>query len=190
MLHILEHGITHSSSPNANTNYRPIGDVSLIGSRAAFPVAAGKTLGDYIPFYFWGHMPMLYVIQKGYNGVKQVPPTDIVYLICTVGRIMELKLPFLFSNGHAITNLSIIHGIKDVEQIEKIVDFAAVKAPNWIKEGDQDLKRRKEAEFLVEGDIPLVSIAGYIVYEETTKQKLLALNVAQDKIVIRKDFYF
>ena len=62
MLHILEHGITHSSSPHANPDYRPIGDGSLIGSRAAFPVTGNKTLGDYIPFYFWGRMPMLYVI--------------------------------------------------------------------------------------------------------------------------------
>ena len=190
MPHILQHGITHISSPNANPGYRPIGDGSLIGSRAAFPVIAGKTLGDYIPFYFWGHMPMLYVIQNGHNGVTRVAPSDIVYLVCTIGRLVALAQPSLFTNGHAISQLSVTYDIKEVARIEEIVDFAAVKEPFWIKEGDQDLKRRKEAEFLVEGDIPLVAIAGYIVYDETASKSLLALNVPTDKIFIRKDFYF
>lgn len=42
--HILQYGITHVSSPNANTNYVPIGDESLISNRSAYLMPNGKTL--------------------------------------------------------------------------------------------------------------------------------------------------
>lgn len=189
--HILAHGITHISSPNANPAYQPIGDGTLIASRANFPVGLMKTLGHYTPFYFWGHMPMLYVIQKGFNGVKPVAPADIVYLVSSVGRIVDTKLPFIFTSGHAFHKFSMpFRYPNEVIDIENIVDFGAVKEPNWKKEDDQDLKRRKEAEFLVEGDIPLAAIAGYCVYDDTARQKLLALGIAENRVIIKKDFYF
>lgn len=68
--HILEYGITHSNSTNRNIHYKSIGDSKLISKRNSFIIPNGKTLGEYIPFYFWGRMPMLYVIQKGYSGVQ------------------------------------------------------------------------------------------------------------------------
>ena len=68
--HILAFGITHSGSPNANPNYLPIGDKGLISTRNAFVLENGKCLGDYTPFYFGVRMPMLYVVQKGFNGVE------------------------------------------------------------------------------------------------------------------------
>ena len=77
--HILEYGITHISSPNCNPVSVPLGDGSLINTRSAFAMTNGKRLGDYIPFYFGYRMPMLYVILKGFNGVKAVAPKDIVY---------------------------------------------------------------------------------------------------------------
>ena len=64
--HILQYGITHLTSPNANVNYVPIGDGSLINTRSSFILNNGKQLGDYIPFYFGVLTPMLYVIQKGF----------------------------------------------------------------------------------------------------------------------------
>lgn len=71
--HILKYGITHKNSPNANSEYRNIGDISLINTRdnrtiyvdnGDFEFEANTTqivLGDYIPFYFGIRMPMLYV---------------------------------------------------------------------------------------------------------------------------------
>ena len=65
-----------------------------------------------------------------------------------------------------------------------------MKEPFWNKDEDKDLKRRKEAEFLVEGDIPLEAIVAYIVYDEAARHNLLALNVAENKVFIKKEFYF
>ena len=72
--HILQHGITHKNSENANHNFMTIGDESLIGTRATKTVSVDNgdfikfgihqiVLGDFIPFYFGIKMPMLYVIQ-------------------------------------------------------------------------------------------------------------------------------
>ena len=79
MQQVLLHGITHRNSPNANINFVPIGDISLISNRNNFAMPNGKTIGDYIPFYFWARMPMLYVIQNGFNGVQSTPASQIVY---------------------------------------------------------------------------------------------------------------
>ena len=64
----------------ANSDYVTIGDRSLIDARATKSVNISNgnrsqsfgniTLGDFIPFYFGVRMPMLFVIQRGWNGVK------------------------------------------------------------------------------------------------------------------------
>lgn len=48
--HILNHGITHTSSANANPAFIPIGDGSLIATRNDFLLKNGRRLGEYIPF--------------------------------------------------------------------------------------------------------------------------------------------
>jgi len=99
--HIVKNGITHINSPNKNPNYKNIGDISLIGSRNSLILPNGRTLGEYIPFYFGKKMPMLYVIQKGYNGVSITLPEDIVYCVSNVQKIVDSKIGYLFTAGHA-----------------------------------------------------------------------------------------
>ena len=74
--------------------------------------------------------------------------------------------------------------------LEEILDFEAIKKDFWKDENDLDLKRRKEAEFLVEGDIPLEVISGWVVYNEVAQKRLLELGIPNDKIVTRENFYF
>ncbi len=187
--HILKCGITHVSSPNCNKQYIPIGDSSLINSRAGFIMPNGKKIGTYIPFYFWGRMPMLYVIQKGFNNVAVTNPENIVYCVLTIAKVIEHKLEFVFTNGHAVDQYSDFFGITDIAQIENIVDFNAVKTQYWKNDNDLDLKRRKEAEFLIGCDIPVTAIAGYIVYSENACVKLQQMGV-KNEIRINNNFYF
>jgi hypothetical protein len=105
--HILQYGITHKNSKNANAEFVPIGDSTLINTRDNFFLENGKILGDYIPFYFSYRTPMLYVIQKGYNGVMPTTSENIVYCVSKVQKIIDLKLDFVFTNGHASNNLSL-----------------------------------------------------------------------------------
>lgn len=188
--HILANGLTLATSEKANENYVPIGDNSLIDKRSSVTVPNGKNLNEFLPFYFWYRMPMLYVVQRGYNGVPVQNPENIVYCVTNVEKIIYSRLPFVFTNGHAVSKLSKFFGKEEIHLLEEILDFEAIKKDFWKDENDLDLKRRKEAEFLVEGDIPLEVISGWVVYNEVAQKRLLELGIPNDKIVTRENFYF
>ena len=188
--HILQYGITHQNSINANKNYKAIGDNSLISNRNKCILHNGKNLGDYIPFYFGSRTPMLYVIQKGLNGVPIVKPENIIYCVTSVAQIINAQLNFIFTNGHAISTLSEVFIEDKINNIDEIVDFKAAKATYWIDDNDFDLKRRKEAEFLIQTDIPVDAILGYGVFDEISKENLKKIGVKADIIAIRPQYYF
>jgi len=188
--HILQCGITHIGSPLSNGNYVPIGDGSLITTRSSFILNNGKKLGDYIPFYFGVLTPMLYVIQKGYNQVKITPAEDIVYCVTSVQQILNTNLDFVFTDGHAIEKLSTQYDSKDAANIDKLLDFKAIGDKKFKDHVDLDKKRRKQAEFLVDGDIPIQAILGYVVYNKKAQDKLIAMGIEEKKTKIISSYYF
>lgn len=190
--HVLKFGITHKDSTNRNPDFVSIGDSSIISKRKSLVLPNLRKLGDYVPFYFGYRMPMLLVIQNGYSGVKATSPENIVYCISSIELILSHGLDFVFTDGHALTQLSLLN-VKlpiDVPDINSILDFEAINSRNWIREDDTDLKRRKEAEFLVYGDIPVSAIRGYAVYNESARNELINYGVSEDKVVIRQGYYF
>ena len=188
--HIIEHGITHAGSKKANPDFISIGDGSLIGTRKNFVLNNGKLLGEYIPFYFAYKTPMLYVVQKGYNQVKPIAPEEIVYCVTSVQKILEFNIDFIFTDGHAFDRFSTQYTPRDIEKISEIIDWEAIKAKYWNIESDLDLKRRKEAEFLVLGDIPIECILGYIVFNLNSQKRLVENGINPEKISIKPDYYF
>jgi hypothetical protein len=188
--HILQFGITHLSSANTNKNYIPIGDPSLITNRNSFLMPNGKTLGRYIPFYFGVRMPMLYVIQNGYNGVNTTRPEEIVYCVTNVQQVISHNLPYVFTDGHAVDVFTTFYNATDISKIGSIIDSKAIKAKYWKDDNDLDLKRRKEAEFLIESDLPPTAIIGWYVCNDAAKSRLLEMGIAGSKIQVKPDFYF
>lgn len=189
--HILKHGITHMMSPSKNQNYIAIGDGGLIGARNGFLLRNGRTLGEYTPFYFGPRMPMLYVVQNGFNMVTPVTPGNIVYCIVSVEKIRKTNLEFVFTNGHAIDSFTDFFGPEDLKRIDQILDWAAIKSRYWKKENDLDLKRRKEAEFLVKGDIPVNAIGGFAVYNQTAATQLTNLpGYNGQSVIVNPNYYF
>jgi hypothetical protein len=65
-----------------------------------------------------------------------------------------------------------------------------VKAKYWRDENDLDRKRKKEAEFLVLGDIATDAMLGYFVSNENAKNRMLDFGVDATKVHIKSDFYF
>ena len=53
-----------------------------------------------------------------------------------------------------------------------------------------DVKRRKEAELLLLGDLSIDSIVGFVVYDDMAKNKMIDFGVNEEKIAIRKDYYY
>lgn len=188
--HILLHGITHINSPSTNQNYQAIGDSTLINTRSEFVMPNGRRLGEYIPFYFGPRTPMLYVVQKGLNGVKLTSAQDIVYCVTSIDKILQLNLNFVFTNGHAVDALSDFFDIKNINDVDTIIKKNDVYAKYWKDDVDTDLKRRREAEFLVETDISSAAILGYIVYNQVAKNTMLAYGIQDNNIHLRTNFYF
>lgn len=188
--HVWKNGITKITSPNSNPNYRAIGDNSLISNRNLFFIPNGNTLGNYIPFYFHQRMPMLYVIQRGFNGVTATPAENIVYCITSVALVIQHEIDYLFTDGHAVDKFSAFYESRDISKIDKILDFVAIRDSFWKDENDLDKKRRKEAEFLLSDDLPQSGIGIFAVYNNTAKDRLLSFGIPNEKIIIKSEYYF
>lgn len=201
--HILRYGITHKNSPNANPNFVQIGDTSLISTRnnkivwidngdIFDPDIISINLGDFIPFYFGTKMPMLYVIQHGYNFVeKPSPPEDIIYLVCSLKTIFDNGFTFYFSDKHATANnFASFYDKNHFADLPELLDWEAIKAPYWGGEENLDLKLKKQAECLVKEDISPEFLLGFGCYNEKAKNKLVSLGVQEDKIKIIPNHYF
>lgn len=199
--HILSNGITNKNSSNANTNFIGIGDISLINNRNTKQVNVDNgntfntietiTLGDFIPFYFGIKMPMLYVIQHGGNFVEKAnKPEDIVYIVCSVQSIIDADLSYYFSDGHATDFFTTFYNRDEISQLPQIVDWKAIKTPYWGGQENLDTKRKKQAEFLVQDNIPSNFIIGYGCFNDKAKQKLIALGANEQLVKVIPNAYY
>lgn len=199
--HILSNGITHRFSPNANPNFMPIGDGQLIEHRAEKTVWVNNCgssrptrpicLGDYIPFYFGVKMPMLYVIQKGGNFVESATPADdIVYLVCSLEKIVDAGMECVFSDGHATNRLTCFYEDSQINNLNDIIDWPAIESNFWAGEENLDMKRKKQAEFLVAGDIPKECISGFLCHSSGSKARIINLGIDPDGITVNPNAYF
>jgi hypothetical protein len=117
------------------------------------PVAAGGVVADYVPFYFSNRTPMLGAIHKGTVPAYQGGQSDVIYLVSHAEQ--AAKLPdWCFTEGHAVE--AITEFFEDLEDLPK-VDWDAVETWRWGGRwllSNPDVKRRKQAEFLVHGHFP------------------------------------
>ncbi len=192
---ILTHGLHTKNSSTCDPSYINIGDVQLIEQRQSFHVRInppGGDLGDYIPFYFGGHSPMLLNIKTGYRGIQQRPQDELIYIVCQISQVISQCPEWCFTDGHAKNNITEFYNdVKDLIH----VDWNIVKSQFWRNdEDDMDRMRKKQAEFLVKNHVPVSCIAGIIVKtatRETYVKKLLErLNLAIKVHTDSKNNYF
>ena len=154
------------------------------------PIGPGGLLHDYVPFYFCSKTPMLYAIHMGKAGGGAVQ-NDIVFFITSPGNIAESRLPFVFTDGHAIMAYSkFFEDLRDLEQ----VDWALMQKKYWVGESaGSDATRRRQAEFLVHQQVPLAGIRGIAVFgepqEEVVQKMLDAVNVTLLVKAIRQLYF-
>lgn len=187
--HILQAGLVHSDSPKASSKYVPIGDNAIIQIRHN-GLYKGYRLSDYIPFYFGPRSRMLYVIQNGFNGVTKVAPEDIVYCVLKIEVVIEQGWDCIFTDGHAVTEITQFYTKKDLPNLNNIIKIEDVYAKYWSDENDLDLSRRRQAELLIKDEILPQYIAGYFVYNEEAEQRLVNLGITQGQICIVPQYYF
>lgn len=186
--HVLQNGLCCREHESADPDYINIGHRGLISDRHEYEVGlpdAGN-LGDYIPFYFGGHSPMLFLILRGYQGVEKRAQEDIVYIICSFQKIKEAGLEFVFTDMNAKRTLANFYNQE--EDFEK-VHWDIVKSKEW-KNDENNIGRKdfKQAEFLVRNYIPVECISAIVVkteerklyFEEIMNNLALQINVHVD----------
>ena len=174
--HILKHGMYSKNSSHVIPNYVNIGDATLIKQRETFTVRItppNGNLGDYIPFYFAGHSPMLLNIKNGSRGIKQLPQKDLVYVVCRISGIIEHCPEWCFTDGHAKNHLTRFYNHTD--DLTNL-DWDVISMQYWHDtEDDYDRMRRKQAEFLVKGHVPANCICGLIVLSAEQEERAKAI---------------
>lgn len=168
--YILNHGLYTRDSPLFDPNYINIGDSNLIIQRHDYPVpiAGYGNLGDFIPFYFAGHTPMLLNIKTGYRGITKRSQTDIVFLKIKVDDIVQNCQSWLFTDGHAKDRMS--EFFTDLRHLDDL-DWDVIQDQYWRNtENDWDRQRRKQAEFMVRNHVPVACIESIIVRNSACEQ--------------------
>jgi len=174
IVYILRHGIKVDAD---DPNYIPIGDSKLINQRKKLFIneIQQDKLGEYIPFYFCGHTPMLLNIKTGYRGIKKREQNEIVFIVCDLNNIVDNCQKWCFTDGHAKNALSTFYD--DLKYLDKL-DWKLINSQYWTNtQKDNDRMRRKQAEFLVYDKITLNCIQGLIVKNEERKLEM-------DKIIL------
>jgi len=170
--HILVHGLCSAQHPSHDPNYIHIGHQQLITDRHNHPVplVGYGHLGEYIPFYFWGHSPMLYMIIHGYQGVRQYPQEDIVYVVVNSAHILAGDFQYVYTDQHAKRKVArFFTDPKDFGQLR----WDVIRSKDW-KNNEDDLRRRdfKQAEFLVRHHIPTSYIDRLFVKTEAKMKEI------------------
>jgi hypothetical protein len=185
--------LTCPTHDDKDLNYVGIGDKTLITSRSSKKISAAPngSFNDYIAFYFGARSPMLYGIQKGFNGVTKRKPESIIYFITTFKKVVESGSQYVFTDGHGYHAMSQFFNKEDEL---KEVDWKTVNLVRWNDtEDDSDRKRRKQAEFLILSEFPLSSIVAIAVHNEDIKTKIMTKFAAYDlkcNVVVKPKLYY
>jgi hypothetical protein len=138
--------------------------------RTPVPVFSGKILCDFVPFYFANRSPMLYAIHtdsvEGYTGGQ----SSIIYLVTTIGAVITGDRKWCFTDGHAVEFVTDFY-----DSLEGIsaVDWELIHNWSWKNTlEDNDRKRRKQAEFLVEKSVPWTWIERIGVINHAMKKRV------------------
>ena len=158
---------------NSKTEYKSIAYEHIQDRRASIsvPYGLGGTLHDYVPFYFAARSPMLYAIHKGYVEGYEDGQQSILHLVTSAESIANASLNFVFSDGHAVMGYTSFYD--DLSSLSAVIDWEIMKDVYWHDtDDDGDLKRRRQAEFLVHQSVPWSLIDGIGVKNRTIADRV------------------
>ena len=169
---ILANGLHAGNSGPRSPGWVTIGNEDLISRRAhrKVPLPPGGVLNDYVPFYFTPFSPMMYNIHTGRGGVARVANPDIVILVSSLHRVVELGLPFVFTDRHAYPVTANYY--RDLEDLTAI-DWPLLQTRNFQRDPDDPEKvERYQAEALIHGQMPIEALLGVVCYTSEIQREL------------------
>lgn len=185
--YILQNGLCSRENENADPDYINIGHRQLISDRHNHPVKLPNSgnLGEYVPFYFAGHTPMLYLIMNGYQGVAQRPQKDLVFFVCKFDAIKNSDLEYVFTDRNAKIEIAkFYNNSADLEQL----NWDIINSKDW-KNDETNLSRQdyKQAELLVRSHVPVNYVHALVVKNAERKvyfEELLAKLALNIKVYV------
>ena len=147
-------------------------------------VAAGGTLGQYVPFYFCHRSVMLYVIQRGHDDYRG-GQDEIVHLVSRAKTAIGTGNPWAFTDRHAELAHALFYD--DLAHLEE-VQWKVMDEKFW-----HDVKEERQAEFLVHEFFPWTAILGIGVKTPAMASrvaKILGPSEHQPKVVVRPAWYY
>ncbi len=184
-----------SSVPQHGGAASVIGMPSLKERRLHLPVAPhpGKTVGDFVPFYFCPRSVMLYVISRRnhpnleYRGGQE----PIVHLQAdlheTVAWAEEARVPWAYSLSNAAAAYA---QFRNRLQSLGDIDWNAIDSTDF---ADPDIKEGKQAEFLVDRFFPwdLVEFVGVLSAALVNRVRLaIPAATLRPSVAVRRDWYY
>lgn len=158
-------------------------DVQDKRAKVVVPVKKDTNLHDYVPFYFSGKTPMLYV-----QGQKQ---SDIIFLATNTDEIKKSGIFFTFTDRHAVIQYARFY--TDLADLNKL-DLKAIQNSEWGFGGQpMDAREKKQAEFLVCKKLPFTCIPWIGVQNKIILEKVnfMLENSNHKPIVkIKSEWYF
>lgn len=113
-----------------------------------------SVVGDHVPFYFAPRSPMLFRIAN-----ERHDQDSLVHFGVRLGDVIS-KTTWCVSDGNARSGLT--EFCSSIDELGKFVDFTALRIKYWPSAEDTDRIRRRQAELLVHGEVPL-SLVRYVV---------------------------
>lgn len=170
---IIAHGCLWSDSqriarnfPSTNIGYSHIKQRRL---NRLVTVGVGGTLGDYVPFNFCSRSIMLYVVSQGHADYTR-GQDEIVHLYSSVQTATVQGRPWAFTDQHAdLAYATYFASIDDLKE----VDWSVMPMTMW--GGNDEVKARRQAEFLVYGFFPWSAVEGIGVKSSAVAARVQSL---------------
>ena len=148
-------------------------------------VAAGGTIGQYVPFNFCPRSVMLFVIHKGHPDF-QGGQDRVLHLISDTDTIRLSNQDCFFTDIHA--DLDYAEQIDDFNRITELDLDKIINEQYW-----QDFKEEKQAEFLAFESVNWTSIQQIGVKTQDVANDVIALlqNMQhKPEVVVRPGWYY
>ena len=153
--------------------------------------AEGGCLHDYASFHLGRKSPMLYTISKGNVANQQEGQDPLIYLKSSAQVVDEAGLSFAFTDGHA--TMAFTEFFDDLGMLNK-VDWNVMAATYWRDtQDDNDRKRRRQAEFLVQKELPwnlILEIGTFNAGIEGRVLEILSISEHQPVVQVRRSWYY
>jgi hypothetical protein len=169
-------------------------DLDIKSSRRTAPVGLPPygCVADYVPFYFAPRSPMLFKLARGGVPTYTGGQDPLIYLVSAVETVVGAGLQWLFSDGNCAAAVSQV--FNDLSVLDTVVDWQVMDMTIWKNTAhDPDRMRRRMAEFLVHGRVPMTCMIGIAVRSESVKgqvRDVLAAHSPELPVLVRPNWYF